>query len=149
MENGQDVTVDPEYTLVIELKDGPVVIQMFPQFAPNHVRRIKELAREGFYDGIVWHRRVIDGFMAQTGDPDGRGTGGSGQKLKAEFNGIPYLRGIVGMARAQHPHTLTASSSLCLRRVASLTRNIRPGAVSSAAWNLSTISKRVTAQRTA
>ena len=104
MENGQDVTVDPEYTLVIELKDGPVVIQMFPQFAPNHVRRIKELAREGFYDGIVWHR-VIDGFMAQTGDPDGRGTGGSGQKLNAEFNGIPYLRGIVGMARAQHPHS--------------------------------------------
>ena len=104
MENGQDVTVRIEDVLVIELKDGPVYIQMLPQFAPNHVARIKELARQEFYDGIVWHR-VIDGFMAQTGDPDGRGTGGSGQNLRAEFNGIPYIRGIVGMARAQNPHS--------------------------------------------
>ncbi|RMD62355.1 MAG: peptidylprolyl isomerase [Alphaproteobacteria bacterium] len=93
---------DPENVLVMELKSGRVLIEMLPEIAPNHVARIKELVRAGFYDGIVFHR-VIDGFMAQTGDPTGTGTGGSGQKIKAEFSREPFLRGTVGMARARDP----------------------------------------------
>jgi len=93
---------DPENTLYLELKDGRVVIEMLPKYAPNHVARIKELTRQGFYDGIVFHR-VIDGFMAQTGDPTGTGMGGSGQKLKAEFSNLPHARGTVSMARSNHP----------------------------------------------
>ncbi len=89
---------DLENTLYMDLKDGRVVIEMRPDLAPNHVKRIKELARKGFYDGIVFHR-VIDGFMAQTGDPTGTGNGGSGQKLKAEFSKEPHRRGVVSMAR--------------------------------------------------
>lgn len=81
---------------------GRVVIEMRPDLAPKHVARIKELARKGFYDGVVFHR-VIDGFMAQTGDPTGTGMGGSGQKLKAEFNKESHLRGAVSMARAANP----------------------------------------------
>jgi len=99
---GASGDLDPENTLYLELKDGRVVIQLFPEQAPNHVARIKELARQGFYDGIVFHR-VIDGFMAQTGDPTGTGTGGSGQKLKAEFNNMRHERGTCSMARAQNP----------------------------------------------
>ncbi|MBY0407797.1 MAG: peptidylprolyl isomerase, partial [Rickettsiales bacterium] len=76
---------DLENTLYLDLKDGRVVIEMRPDLAPKHVKRIKELVRKGFYDGVVFHR-VIEGFMAQTGDPTGTGTGGSGQKLKAEFS---------------------------------------------------------------
>lgn len=91
---------DPENTLYMDLKDGRVVIEMLPDLAPKHVARIKELAREGFYDGLVFHR-VIDGFMAQGGDPDGTGTGGSGQNLPAEFSREPFVRGIMGMARSQ------------------------------------------------
>ncbi len=94
--------MDLENTLYLELKDGRVVIEMRPDVAPNHVARIKELARKGFYDGIVFHR-VIDGFMAQTGDPTGTGMGGSGQKLRAEFNREPHVRGAVSMARAGDP----------------------------------------------
>ena len=90
---------DLENTLYLELKDGRVVIQLFPEIAPKHVARIKELAREKFYDGIVFHR-VIEGFMAQTGDPTGTGMGGSGQKIKAEFSREPNVRGAVSMARA-------------------------------------------------
>jgi peptidylprolyl isomerase len=93
---------DPENTLKLETTKGDVVIEMRPDLAPNHVARIKELVREGFYDGIVFHR-VIDGFMAQTGCPQGTGTGGSGKKLKAEFNAEPHVRGVVSMARAQNP----------------------------------------------
>ena len=96
------VETDPENTLYLELKDGRVVIEMLPKYAPNHVARIKELTRQGFYDGIVFHR-VIDGFMAQTGDPTGTGMGGSGQKLKAEFNSLPHARGTLSMARSNHP----------------------------------------------
>lgn len=92
----------PEDTLILETSKGNVVIEMRPDLAPNHVARIKELAREGFYDGVVFHR-VIDGFMAQTGDPTGTGTGGSGQKLGAEFSAEPHTRGTVSMARAQSP----------------------------------------------
>jgi peptidylprolyl isomerase len=92
----------PEDTLVIETTKGRVTVEMWPDLAPKHVARIKELARKGFYDGVVFHR-VIDGFMAQTGDPTGSGMGGSGQKLKAEFNKEPHTRGAVSMARSQSP----------------------------------------------
>lgn len=97
-------TVKPEDVIVLELKDGPVLIKTRPDAAPKHVARIKELVSEGFYDGIVFHR-VIDGFMAQTGDPTGTGMGGSGQNLKAEFNDLPHTRGAVSMARANDPHS--------------------------------------------
>ena len=93
---------DPENTLVMEIEGGRVVIEMLPDVAPKHVARIKELTRDGFYDGIVFHR-VMEGFMAQTGDPTGTGTGGSGQNIKAEFSAEPFLRGTAGMARAQSP----------------------------------------------
>ena len=93
---------DPENTLIMETSQGEVVIALRPDLAPAHVASIKELARENFYDGIVFHR-VIDGFMAQTGDPTGTGTGGSGQTLAAEFNEAPHVRGTCSMARAQHP----------------------------------------------
>ena len=88
-----------ENTLYLDLKDGRVVIEMRPDLAPKHVKRIKELTRQGFYDGIVFHR-VIDGFMAQTGDPTGTGSGGSGQKIKAEFSREPHMRGALSMARS-------------------------------------------------
>ncbi|HVW93186.1 MAG TPA: peptidylprolyl isomerase [Devosia sp.] len=94
---------DPENTLIIETTKGRVVIQMRPDLAPNHVAHIKKLAREHFYDGVVFHR-VIDGFMAQTGDPTGTGTGGSKYpNLKQEFNAEPHVRGTASMARAQNP----------------------------------------------
>ena len=88
-----------ENMLQLETTHGNVVIKMRPDLAPTHVARIKQLVREGFYDGVPFHR-VIDGFMAQTGDPTGTGTGGSGQKLKAEFSKQPHKRGTVSMARA-------------------------------------------------
>ena len=94
---------DPENTLLIETTKGPVVIEMRPDLAPNHVAHIKKLAREGFYDGIVFHR-VIDGFMAQTGDPTGTGTGSSKYpNLKQEFNAEPHTRGVTSMARSSNP----------------------------------------------
>lgn len=91
--------MDPEFLLYMDLEYGRVVIQMRPDLAPTHVARIRELTRQGFYDGLVFHR-VIDGFMAQTGDPVGDGTGGSGKNIQAEFNKEPHLRGAVSMARA-------------------------------------------------
>lgn len=96
--------VEDENTLYMNLKDGRVVIQMRPEVAPKHVARIKELVRDDFYDGLTFHR-VIDGFMAQTGDPKGDGTGGSGTKLPAEFSDTPFVRGTVGMARSQNPNS--------------------------------------------
>jgi peptidylprolyl isomerase len=90
--------------MILETTKGKVVIAMRPDLAPNHVARIKELVRDGFYDGIVFHR-VIDGFMAQTGCPQGTGTGGSGKKLKAEFNAEPHVRGVVSMARSNDPNS--------------------------------------------
>ncbi|MCL2469843.1 MAG: peptidylprolyl isomerase [Alphaproteobacteria bacterium] len=96
--------LDPENTIYLDLADGRVVIQLRPDLAPGHVARIKELTRQGFYDGLKFHR-VIPGFMAQTGDPRGDGTGGSGQKLRAEFSQEPHVRGIVSMARAQDPNS--------------------------------------------
>ncbi len=103
---------DAENALVMKLKDGEVVIEMFPEDAPNHVARIKELVREGFYNGLKFHR-VIEGFMAQTGCPLGTGTGGSGKKLKAEFNKIPHTRGIVSMARAMNPDSADSQFFIC------------------------------------
>jgi peptidylprolyl isomerase len=103
---------DAENTLVMETTQGQVVIEMKPDLAPNHVARIKELARDGFYDGIVFHR-VIEGFMAQTGCPRGTGTGGSGQKLKAEFNAAPHVRGTCSMARAQDPNSGDSQFFIC------------------------------------
>ena len=95
---------DPENTLLLETTVGPVVIEMRPDLAPGHVERIKELARAGEYDGVVFHR-VIDGFMAQGGDPTGTGAGGSGKKLPAEFSAEPHVRGICSMARTQDPNS--------------------------------------------
>lgn len=103
---------DPENTLLLDTTHGRVVIEMLPDAAPGHVARIKELAREGFYDGIVFHR-VIDGFMAQTGDPTGTGMGGSGQKLQAEFNDTPHERGVCSMARAQDPNSADSQFFIC------------------------------------
>ena len=95
---------DPENTLILETKYGRVVIAMLPELAPEHVTRIKELVRQGFYDGLVFHR-VMEGFMAQTGDPRGDGTGGSGQNIPAEFSDEPFERGVVGMARSSDPNS--------------------------------------------
>jgi len=89
-----------------------VVIELRPDLAPRHVARIKELARKGFYDGIVFHR-VIDGFMAQGGDPTGTGTGGSGVRLPAEFSNEPFVRGTVGMARSQDPNSADSQFFIC------------------------------------
>ncbi len=95
---------DLENTIYLELKDGRVTIELRPDVAPNHVARIKELVRQKFYDGIVFHR-VIEDFMAQTGDPTGTGTGGSGQHLQAEFSNEKHLRGALSMARAADPNS--------------------------------------------
>ena len=101
----EDSALDPENTLEIQLKDGTVVIELLPDVAPLHVARLKELTRQGFYDGIKFHR-VIDGFMAQTGDPLGNGTGGSNlPDLPAEFSSVPFERGTVGMARSANPNS--------------------------------------------
>lgn len=102
----------PEDTLILETSKGNVVVEMRPDLAPSHVARIKELVRQGFYDGVPFHR-VIEGFMAQTGDPTGTGTGGSGQKLAAEFNAEPHTRGAVSMARAQSPDSADSQFFIC------------------------------------
>ncbi len=103
---------DAENSLLLKLKDGDVVIEMFPEVAPNHVARIKELARAEFYNGLKFHR-VIDGFMAQTGCPYGTGTGGTGKKLKAEFNQMPHKRGTVSMARAMDINSGDSQFFIC------------------------------------
>lgn len=105
--------LDPQNTLNIHLKDGVVVIKLMPDIAPKHVERIKELTKKGFYDGVVWHR-VIEDFMAQTGDPTGTGTGGSDlPDLKAEFNDYNFGRGAVGAARAQSPDSANSQFFIC------------------------------------
>jgi len=104
---------DTENTLILETTQGPVTIEMRPDLAPGHVARIKELVREGFYDGIVFHR-VIDGFMAQTGCPHGTGTGGSDYpNLPAEFSAEPHVRGTASMARAQSPNSANSQFFIC------------------------------------
>jgi len=104
----------PENTLILTLKGGDVTIALKPDLAPSHVVRIKELVRDGFYDGVVFHR-VIDGFMAQTGDPTGTGTGGSGKKLKAEFSSEPHTRGTCAMARAADPDSADSQFFICFK----------------------------------
>jgi len=105
---------DPENTLIIETTKGRVVIALRPDLAPKHVERIKTLAREGFYDGVPFHR-VIEGFMAQTGCPHGTGTGGSKYpNLEAEFNAEPHVRGVCSMARAQSPDSANSQFFICL-----------------------------------
>jgi peptidylprolyl isomerase len=99
-------------TLLLETTKGPVTIQMRPDLAPGHVARIKELVRSGFYNGVKFHR-VIDGFMAQTGCPQGTGYGGSGQKLRAEFSQEKHVRGTVSMARAGDPNSGDSQFFIC------------------------------------
>lgn len=105
---------DLENRLYLDLKDGRVVIELRPDLAPEHVARIKELVRQKFYDGIVFHR-VIDGFMVQTGDPTGTGMGGSGKKLKAEFSREPHVRGVLSMARASSPDSADSQFFIVLK----------------------------------
>lgn len=114
---------DPENMLVLDLSTGGrVTIQMFPAIAPAHVERIKTLTRQGFYNGVIFHR-VIDGFMAQTGDPKGTGQGGSElPDLKAEFNNTPHLRGTVSMARTNEPDTANSQFFICFQPRFSLDR---------------------------
>ena len=95
---------DPENTLILELKDGTVTIEMRPDIAPQHVERIKELVREGYYDGLTFHR-VIEGFMAQGGCPEGTGMGGSGTNIPAEFSDAKHIRGAASMARSSDPNS--------------------------------------------
>lgn len=103
----------PENQLNLQLKDGTVVIKLMPDIAPNHVARIKELVNEGFYNGLVFHR-VIDGFMAQTGDPTGTGSGGSDKPdLKAEFNDYNFGRGAIGAARTGDPNSANSQWFIC------------------------------------
>ncbi len=98
--------------LILSLDTGDVTIETFPDKAPDHVARIKELAEDGFYDGLTAHR-VIEGFMAQMGCPRGDGTGGSGQNLKAEFNDVSHQRGVCSMARAQNPDSADSQFFIC------------------------------------
>ena len=105
--------MDAENTLIMELESGPVTIKLRPDLAPGHVERIKELAREGFYDGVVFHR-VIPGFMAQGGDPTGTGMGGSKKpNLQAEFSAEPHVRGICSMARSSNPNSANSQFFIC------------------------------------
>jgi peptidyl-prolyl cis-trans isomerase B (cyclophilin B) len=107
------MATDPENTLVLETTKGRVVVALRPDLAPGHVERIKTLARQGFYDGVVFHR-VIEGFMAQTGDPTGTGSGGSDlPDLKAEFNAEPHVRGVCSMARTNAPNSANSQFFIC------------------------------------
>ena len=114
---------DTENTLTLNLDTGAVTIQLLPEKAPGHVARIKELAREGFYDGVVFHR-VIDGFMAQGGDPTGTGMGGSKKpNLKAEFNDVSHQRGVCSMARSSDPNSANSQFFICLDDASFLDKN--------------------------
>ena len=117
--SGSALALDKENTLYIDLKDGRVVIEMLPAVAPKHVEQIKKLAREGKYDGLVFHR-VIDGFMAQTGDPQGTGRGGMGSLLQAEFSKEPFKRGTVGMARTNDPNSAQSQFFICFADASNL-----------------------------
>lgn len=103
---------DLENTLILTLETGKVTIKLRPDLAPNHVGRIKTLCREGFYNGIIFHR-VIPGFMAQGGDPEGKGFGGSGEKIKAEFSNEPHVRGTCSMARSRDPNSADSQFFIC------------------------------------
>ena len=120
-ESGAATAATPDNTLIIQLATGNVVIEMLPDVAPKHVARIKELAHDHFYDGIVFHR-VIPGFMAQTGDPTGTGTGSSKRgNLPAEFSKLPFERGTVGMARSANPNSADSQFFICYEGCGSLT----------------------------
>ena len=107
------MAADSENTLIMTLETGPVVIDLRPDLAPAHVAQIKDLAREGFYDGVVFHR-VIPGFMAQGGDPTGTGGGGSARpNLKAEFSEEPHIRGVCSMARTSNPNSANSQFFIC------------------------------------
>ena len=107
------MAAEPEDTLILTLDSGPVTIDLRPDLAPQHVARIKELAREGFYDGVVFHR-VIPGFMAQGGDPTGTGSGGSDKpNLPAEFSKEPHVRGVCSMARTNNPNSANSQFFVC------------------------------------
>lgn len=110
------VALNPSDTLILTLDTGPVKIAMRPDIAPMHVARIRELANQGFYDGLTFHR-VIQGFVAQGGCPKGTGVGGSGKKLKAEFSDAKHVRGSVAMARAGHPDSGDCQFYICLDAV--------------------------------
>lgn len=112
---------DPANTLILELKHGKVKIKLLPEVAPKHVERVKTLVAEGFYNGITFHR-VIDGFMAQTGDPTGTGTGGSSYPdLPAEFSEVPFRRGTIGAARTMDPNSANSQFFICLGDASHLT----------------------------
>ena len=113
-------TSDTGSTLLLETTKGQVEIILLSDLAPNHVARITELANSGFYDGIIFHR-VIPGFMAQTGDPDGTGMGGSGQNLDAEFSDYEYKVGTVGMARSMSPNSGDSQFFICFEGCGHLT----------------------------
>ena len=114
MWHGPAMAVDKENMIYLELEQGRVVIELFPDKAPNHVKRIKDLAREGFYDGVVFHR-VIEGFMAQSGDPTGTGRGSSDKPdLKAEFNDVKHVEGIASMARSRKPNSANSQFFIML-----------------------------------
>jgi peptidylprolyl isomerase len=105
---------DPENTLYLDVPAGRVVIELLPNLAPQTVAHVKDLTRRGFYDGLTFHR-VIDGFMAQTGDPKGNGTGGSGHPVKAEFSQAHFERGTVGLARANDPNSGDSQFFICFK----------------------------------
>jgi peptidylprolyl isomerase len=107
-------------TLILETSKGEIKISLLSTLAPNHVSRIKELVQDGYSDGIIFHR-VIPGFMAQTGDPTGTGTGGSGQKLDAEFSDYQYINGTVGMARTMDPNSADSQFFICFDGCSHLT----------------------------
>src|SRR5918911_3167989 len=120
-ESGAATAATPDNTLIIQLATGNVVIEMLPDMAPKHVARIKELAHDHFYDGVVFHR-VIPGFMAQTGDPTGTGTGKSDlPNIPAEFTQTPFKRGSVGMARSSEPNSANSQFFICYEGCGSLT----------------------------
>ena len=133
---------DAENTIVVETTKGEVVIELRADLAPSHAQRIKELAREGFYDGIIFHR-VIDGFMAQVGCPQGTGMGGSSKPdLKAEFNSEPHVRGICSMARSQMPDSANSQFFICLDDAGFLDRQYTVwGKVTSGMDNVDNIKK--------
>lgn len=116
------LALDPENTLYLDLQGGRVTIELLPQVAPKTVARMKELVRQGFFDGTPIHR-VIPGFMAQMGDPTGTGTGGSGQNLPAEFSTMKHERGIVSMARAQSLNSADSQFFICFAPAPSLDGN--------------------------
>jgi cyclophilin family peptidyl-prolyl cis-trans isomerase len=112
---------DPQNTIYLDTKDGRIIIRLRPDLAPKHVAQIKALTKRGFYDGIVFHR-VIDGFMAQTGDPTGTGTGKSDlPNIPAEFTQTPFRRGSVGMARSSEPNSANSQFFICFDGCGSLT----------------------------